>query len=196
EAQPARVGAVGELRPQPVAAEVSGEDLLKAAERPGGRAAVEAEPGPGLRLALDDERARPWLVLVGVGPDPAGLRRLEEEVKRVEQLAGAEPDVLVPPLGDRAAELGMARPELAVHPVRGHHQVGRGQLRLVADVVLVADVHPELPGPGRDDVHEALAAHPAGVAVLLAGRAVAAEADHLVVPADRAPLDLFGRLSV
>src|SRR6185437_7920016 len=109
-----------------VAVEVRGEDLLKEAECPGWRAAVEAEPGPCRRLALDDERARPRLVLVRVGPDPAGLRPLEEEVERVEHQPGAQPDVLVPRFGDRAAELRAAGPEPAAGPVGGQDQVRAG----------------------------------------------------------------------
>lgn len=104
--------------------------------------------------------------------------------------------MLVPPLGNRGAELASAGPQLAVGPVGRHDQVRGGQSGLAADVVLVADAHPELPGPGGEDVHAALPAHRVRVAVLATDLALAAEADDLVAPVDRPPLDLFCRLGV
>jgi hypothetical protein len=57
EVQPPRVHAVRELRPQPPALELVGEDLLEHVAGAARRGVAEAECGPRPFLAFNDERA-------------------------------------------------------------------------------------------------------------------------------------------
>src|SRR5512133_1730600 len=79
-----------------MALEVLLEECLKEPDAVRVGEAVEAEPNPCLRRALDDERTRAPVESVGMTPDPASFRRNECKRKGVEYAGSPEPDVFVP----------------------------------------------------------------------------------------------------
>ena len=113
--------------------------------------AVEAEPAPGGLRALDDERRRLGIELVGVRPNPAVLRLLEDEGEGVvEPLSRAEPDVFAGPHVDvRLEHVGQAAANLRVGAVGRHDQivaaVGVGAVELGLE--LQRDAQRTAPGP-------------------------------------------------
>src|SRR4029453_6216208 len=92
--------------------------------------AVEAEPLPGFRRALDDEGAVLVVEAVRVAPHPAGVRPDEGEGEGVEDLVSAEPDVRVAALADSGREVVfMEFPDTAVDAVAADDHVRAGKLR-------------------------------------------------------------------
>ena len=122
---------------------------------------VEAEPGPGLRVHLDDEGREIVVEAIGVRPDPAGLGLLEGEGEGVEHLVRAEPEEFVFPHLDVDAEMRLvAVADAAVGAVGGDDEVVAGPVVQVgARLLLEMEVHPELVAPA-----------PAGCSAAASGR--------------------------
>src|SRR4051794_8383860 len=120
---------------------------------------VEAEPCPGLWRALDDDCAGLTAKAVREEPNPAGVRFSESEGKGIEDLAGAQPGILVPAHHDICPEAcGVESPQPAVDAVTGDDQVGVRQSRSVHDFALELNIDPELHRPVGQDVDQETAA--------------------------------------
>ena len=126
-----------------------------------GLGAVEAGATPHVLVHLDDEgRAR---VGVGVAVDLHGaeLGLLDEELERLEDQVGAEPDVLVVPAVERGPEpVGVRGADLGAEAVGGEDQVVR-RPQLVGVGRLGAVVHgdAQLGDPLLEDLQQLLARH-------------------------------------
>ena len=130
-AEPRR--AVGEQR---LAAETAGEGALAAGQALGLAHAAEAGALEGGRVGLDEEGAARGAVLVGVGDQQAGLDRLEDERKRLEEARRAVPGEQVRPLVEHRPEvLGVACADGTVGAIGGHHEIAAGELGFVVDAM-------------------------------------------------------------
>ena len=162
------LGVVGE---DLVALQLVGEDLrdpldgVLVGDARAGRSrasvAVEAGAAPDVLVHLDDEgRAR---VRVGVAVDLHGapLRLLDEELERLEDQVGAEPDVLVVAAVERRPEaVGVLRADCELSAVGGEHQVvRRPQLVGVGRLGAEVDGHAQLGDALLQDLQQLLARH-------------------------------------
>ena len=90
---------------QPVAVEVPFEYPLQECDALIRCEPVEAQARPRFRGAFDDTGTRLVVETICVKPDPPATRFDERKGERIEPLAGAQPDVLVPASGDRRSEV-------------------------------------------------------------------------------------------
>jgi hypothetical protein len=161
------LGVVGE---DPVTLELVGEDVgdpldgvvvRDAGREDGVLGAVEAGAAPDVFVHLHDEGGAGVGVGVAVDLHGSPLRLLDEELERLEDQVGAEPDVLVVAAVQGGPEaVGVPRADRGVEPVRGHHEVVPGA-QLVGVGRLGAEVHryPELGHALLQDAEQVLAAH-------------------------------------
>ncbi len=119
---------------------------------------VQARALPDLLRALDDERRHPLVVWIRVCVEEAVLGLAEGERERVEDVVGAEPDVLAALGPHPCAEVAEAANE-AVRTVRADDEVGFGQLldldaELEHDAELAATLLQDLEQPFPRDRRE------------------------------------------
>src|SRR6266851_986538 len=114
--EPRRPAQVPRVSLQPMAVQVRRKDALARRGRFLLAHRVEAGPAPGGLRALDNERRRVGVELVGMRPDPAVLRLLEDEGEGVlKPLLRTEPDVFAGPYIDIRLEhvsQGAANPRI------------------------------------------------------------------------------------
>ena len=169
EVEPGRAAPMRGVAHQPLAIEIPLEEHLAGGDAVLLAHLVEAETLPGRRIALDDEGRGVGIEAVGVRPDPAVLGLLEDEGEGVEDLARAEPDVLVrAQLEARPEGGGVLVPDPAVDAVRRDDQVGVTVGPEVLDLGFELQLDAKLPRPLLQDVEQPLACD--------AGEAVAAGA--------------------
>lgn len=180
-----RGGAVGPgAAKERVAVEHVGEQLLQQGAAVGLARPVQAESGPGLGGALDDDGAAVGGVGVAVAPDPAVVGLDEGEGEGVEGLGGAEPDVAVAAVGEVAAVVvRVAGADGAVDAVARDDEVGVGERAVGGDLVLVRDRDAEGGGTGGEEVEETVATDAEALVAVVDGGA-AAEVGGAVAPAD------------
>ena len=174
-------------------AEVLGEDPLARRDRLLLAHAVEAELAPRRLRALDDEGRRIGIELVGVRPDPAVLRLLEDEGEGVVELGlRAEPDVLGEAHVDvRLEDMRQGVAHLGVHAVGGDHEIVAAVGLEAVDLGLEAQLDAQRARPILQDVEQPLAADPRK-AVPRRARDGAAVEDGDIVPVDERAADLLG----
>ena len=123
---------------------------------------VQPRGAPHALGALDDERRHPLVVRVGMRVEEPVLGLAERERERVEDVVGAEPDVLAA-LGPHLGAEVVQPPDEAVRAVRGHDQIGLGKLldldaELERDAELAAALLQDLEQPLARDRGEGVAA--------------------------------------
>src|SRR5882724_10072223 len=108
-----------------VAAELAREDPFASSDRLLLAHGAEAVFPPGLFAALDDERGRVGIELVGVRPEPAAVGLLEDEGEGVvEFLVRAEPDEpALAGIDVRLEMLCMGGARARIRSIRRHDQV-------------------------------------------------------------------------
>ncbi len=196
EVQPLRAAAGVRPADQPVAVQQLDEELFQTDEALRLVGPVEAEARPGFRGAFDDTGAVVRAEPVGVAPDPAVRCLHEGERESVEDLRGAQPDVLVPAEPDlRTEAVGVPLAHPAVDTVAGDDQVGVGQSVTVGDLVLVLDVYAQGPGALGEEVQQLPAADAESLVAVVRRRTVTDVRDP-VAPADRVLLDDARRLRI
>ena len=168
-----------------MAAEVPRKDALAGSNRLLLVHAIETRPSPSRLRALDYESRCVGIELIGMHPNPAVFRLLEDKSERiVELLVRAEPDVLGVPNVDVRPE-GMR--QLAAHPgvgaVTGDNDVVLAIGLEPFDLGLEAQLHPERLRSRLQNVEEPLAAD-AAEAVPTRARNATAVVDRDVVPID------------
>ena len=140
-----------------MAVQIFGEDPLAQGDRLGLVHPVEAEPGPGLRVHLDDEGREIVVEAIGVRPDPARLGLLEGEGEGLEHLVRAEPEEFVPADLDVDAEMRLvAVADAAVGAVGGDDEIVAGPVVEVgARLMLEMEADAERAGALLQDVRAA-----------------------------------------
>src|SRR3712207_3418372 len=145
---------------QRMTVEVSLENILQERDALIRPQLLEAEPLPGLRRALDDASAGVAVEAVGMEPDPAGIRLLERECEGVENLVGAQPNVLVPAdlyVCSEMVAIELAHP--AVDAVAGDDQVGVSKLGRVLDLASELNVGAEIYRTRDQNLEQTLATY-------------------------------------
>ena len=141
------------VREQLPAAQLVREQLLAEGEALLLVQLVEPRRAPDGLRALDDERRHPLVVRIRVRVEEAVLGLAEGERERVEDVVGAEPDVLRALGPDLRAEVAEP-PDEAVRAVRADDEVGLRKL-LHLDAELEDD--PQLAAAGLQDLEQPLA---------------------------------------
>ena len=173
---------------QPLAAEVPRKDALARSNRLLLVHAIEARLPPSRLRALDYESRRVGIELVGMHPNPAVLRLLEDECEGiVELLVRTEPDVLGVPNVDVRAE-GMR--QRAAHPGVGTVTCDNEVVSAIGfealDLSLEAQFDAECLRACLQDVEEPFTAD-AAEAVSTRARNATAVVDGDIVPIDELP---------
>ena len=173
-----RPGQVRRVRQEGMAVQVTGEDPLAMRDRLALLHPVEPEPGPGVRVHLDDEGAHPLIEAIGVRPDPAGLGLLEREGEGLERFGRPEPEELVAAHLDVDVEmLGVAVADAAVRTVGGDDEIIAGPVVEIGARLMFEMQHDaEIARPRLEKVQQALATD--------ADEAVAGRADRLAMDMD------------
>ncbi len=179
EAEPGRAAQMAGVRHEPVATEVRLENVFAGRDRLFLRHGAEAVRVPRVLRAFDDESRRIGIELVGVRPDPALGRLLEDEREGVvEFLVRAEPDELAAAHVDVGLEGGselVAR--LGVEPIRSDDEIVLlGECRSALELRLEAQLDAEFARALLQKEEELAAAD--------AAETVAARDDLLVVADD------------
>jgi hypothetical protein len=197
---PSLVGQAPELQPrqravfawstyQPMPLELGLEEPLQEPQACLRPEPVEAEPGPGLGSAFDDEGAAVVGEAVRMESDPPGMGLDKGEGEGIEHLAGAEPYVPVAThydLGLQPILVPALQP--AVDAVAGGDHVGAGQLGRVLDIAFELDTDAELDRPPAEQVEQLPAAHAKPVPVQ-AGGLPSLDVHDPVDPAEGVPAD-------
>ncbi len=182
------------VRHEVMTAQFLGENALAGGNRFFLAHVIKAVSGPGLFAALDDEGRRVGIELVGVRPDPAELRFLEDESEGVvEFLLGAEPNEFqLAHIDVRLKMLGVSGAGARIEPVGAHHQVVlAAQRHGVLDLVLEAQVDAQFTRALLQQDEELLASD--ATEAMAAGDGFRAlEVDGNVVPVGEAGADRLG----